>query len=329
MPADAQPEDMTLKFLRDPYMEWAQGEGVPVHLDFGHDLLALEAACDDTVVGIMLTNPNTLGLFDEHVEEVIKIVHECGGLVYGDGANLNALVGSLRPGDVGVDLLHVNLHKTFAVPHGGGGPGGGAICVAANLEPFLPAPLVVRHRDGTYGLDHDRPDSIGRVHTYNGNFNAVLRSYAYILQLGGDGLAELGANAVLNANYLKALLSHDFEYYVDRICMHEFVIDGRTFREYGVRTLDIAKRLIDHGYHPPTVYFPLIAPEAIMIEPTETESKQTLDLFAAALIEVAREARETPDVVLTAPHLTPVGRLDEVRAARQPDLKWDAAEAAG
>ena len=174
-----------------------------------------------------------------------------------------------------------------------------------------------------------RSDSIGRVHTYNGNFNAVLRSYAYILQLGGDGLAELGANAVLNANYLKALLADDFEYYVDRTCMHEFVIDGRPFREYGVRTLDIAKRLIDHGYHPPTVYFPLIAPEAIMIEPTETESKQTLDLFAAALIEVAREARETPDVVLTAPHLTPVGRLDEVRAARQPDLKWDAAEAAG
>jgi glycine dehydrogenase subunit 2 len=293
------------------------------------DFEDFRAKLDDDCAAIMITLPNTLGLFETKIEEICRLAHEVGCLVYCDGANLNALVGSLRPGDVGVDLLHVNLHKTFAVPHGGGGPGGGAICVAANLEPFLPAPLVVRHRDGTYGLDHDRPDSIGRVHTYNGNFNAVLRSYAYILQLGGDGLAELGANAVLNANYLKALLADDFEYYVDRTCMHEFVIDGRPFREYGVRTLDIAKRLIDHGYHPPTVYFPLIAPEAIMIEPTETESKQTLDLFAAALIEVAREARETPDVVLTAPHLTPVGRLDEVRAARQPDLKWDAAEAAG
>jgi glycine dehydrogenase subunit 2 len=284
---------------------------------------------DDDCAAIMITLPNTLGLFETRIEEICRLAHEVGCLVYCDGANLNALVGSLRPGDVGVDLLHVNLHKTFAVPHGGGGPGGGAICVVAHLEPFLPAPLVARHQNGTYGLDHDRPDSIGRVHTYNGNFNAVLRSYAYILLNGQDGLAELGANAVLNANYLKALLADDFEYYVDRTCMHEFVIDGRPFREYGVRTLDLAKRLIDHGYHPPTVYFPLIAPEAIMIEPTETESKQTLDLFAAALIEVAREARETPDVVLAAPHLTPVGRLDEVRAARQPDLRWDIAEAAG
>jgi glycine dehydrogenase subunit 2 len=244
--------------------------------------------------------------------------------VYCDGANLNALVGQIRPGDLGVDLLHVNLHKTFAVPQGCGGPGGGAICVAASLEPFLPAPLVVQATDGSYAYDADRPDSIGRVHSYQGNFNAVLRSYAYILQLGKEGLGELGANAVLNANYMRALLADDFTFYVDRICMHEFVLDGRPFKEFGIRTLDIAKRLIDHGYHPPTIYFPLIAPEAIMIEPTETESKETMDAFASALIAVANEARSTPSVVQNAPHMTPVGRLDEVRAARQPDLRWQA-----
>jgi glycine dehydrogenase subunit 2 len=232
------------------------------------------------------------------------------------------MVGQVRPGDFGVDLLHVNLHKTFAVPHGSGGPGGGAICVAAGLEPFLPAPVIVRRADGTYGFDADRPDSIGRVHSFHGNFNAALRSYTYILSLGRDGLYEVGANAVLNANYLKSRLAEVFQLYVDRTCMHEFVLDGRQLREHGVRTLDLAKRLIDYGYHPPTIYFPLIVPEAIMIEPTETESKETLDAFADALIAIAREAREAPELLHEAPHVTPVGRLDEVRAARQPNLRW-------
>lgn len=279
------------------------------------------AKLDDDCAAIMITLPNTLGLFERRIEEICRLAHEVGCLVYCDGANLNALVGSLRPGDVGIDLLHVNLHKTFAVPHGGGGPGGGAICTAAHLEPFLPAPVVTRRADGTYALDADRPDSIGRVHTFHGNFNATLRSYAYILQLGSDGLAEVGANAVLNANYLKALLADDYRCYVDRPCMHEFVLDGRPFREHGVRTLDLAKRLIDHGYHPPTVYFPLIAPEAIMIEPTETESKETLDAFAETL---RRLIEQPPDALHDAPDTTPVSRPDEVQAARKPVLRWNA-----
>ena len=300
-------------------------------ITIGHDRVTGEldfedfkSKLDDDCAAVMITLPNTLGLFERRIEEICRLAHEVGCFVYCDGANLNALVGQIRPGDLGVDLLHVNLHKTFAVPHGGGGPGGGAICVVASLEPFLPAPLVVQATDGSYAYDADRPDSIGRVHSYQGNFNAVLRSYAYILQLGKEGLGELGANAVLNANYMRALLADDFTFYVDRICMHEFVLDGRPFKEFGIRTLDIAKRLIDHGYHPPTIYFPLIAPEAIMIEPTETESKETMDAFASALIAVANEARSTPSVVQNAPHMTPVGRLDEVRAARQPDLRWQA-----
>jgi glycine dehydrogenase subunit 2 len=232
------------------------------------------------------------------------------------------MVGQVRPGDFGVDLLHVNLHKTFAVPHGSGGPGGGAICVTAELAPFLPAPVIVRRDDGTYGFSSDRPDTIGRVHGFHGNFNAALRSYTYILSLGRDGLYDVGANAVLHANYLKSRLTEAFQLYVDRTCMHEFVLDGRPLRESGVRTLDLAKRLIDYGYHPPTIYFPLIVPEAIMIEPTETESKETLDAFADALLAIAREAKESPELLHDAPHVTPVGRLDEVRAARQPDLRW-------
>jgi glycine dehydrogenase subunit 2 len=251
-----------------------------------------------------------------------------GCFVYCDGANMNAMVGQVRPGDLGVDLLHINLHKTFAVPHGGGGPGGGAICVSAALEPFLPAPVVSRREDGSFTLEAARPDTIGRVHGFHGNFNAILRSYTYILSLGKEGLYDVGANAVLNANYLLAQLRDVYPLYVDRVCMHEFVLDGRWLREHGLRTLDLAKRLIDYGYHPPTIYFPLIVPEAIMIEPTETESRQTLDGFAAAMLAIAREAKETPDVLHEAPHETPVGRLDEVRAARQPDLRWRAPAAA-
>jgi glycine dehydrogenase subunit 2 len=286
------------------------------------DLQDFRAKLDDECAAIMITVPNTLGLFERQIVEICRLAHEVGCYVYCDGANMNAMVGQVRPGDLGVDLLHINLHKTFAVPHGGGGPGGGAICVAPQLAPFLPAPVVVRHQDGSYGFDHQRPDSIGRVHGFHGNFNAALRSYTYILSLGKEGLYELGANAVLNANYLRHRLREAFRFYVDRTCMHEFVLDGRPLREHGLRTLDLAKRLIDYGYHPPTIYFPLIAPEAIMVEPTETESRQTLDAFAEAMLAIAREAREEPERLRHAPHNTPVGRLDEVRAARQPDLRW-------
>jgi glycine dehydrogenase subunit 2 len=293
------------------------------------DFEDFKAKLDEDCAAIMITVPNTLGLFERQIAEICRLAHEVGCYVYCDGANMNAMVGQVRPGDLGVDLLHINLHKTFAVPHGGGGPGGGAICVTPALEPFLPAPIVARRPDGAYTFDHDRPDSIGRVHGFHGNFNAALRSYTYILSLGKEGLYQVGANAVLNANYLRALLRDDYPLYVDRVCMHEFVLDGRWLREHGLRTLDLAKRLIDYGYHPPTVYFPLIVPEAIMVEPTETESRQTLDGFAAALREIAREARETPGVLHEAPHHTPVGRLDEVRAARQPDLRWRPSAGAG
>ncbi len=286
------------------------------------DLEDFRAKLDDDCAAIMMTVPNTLGLFERQIVEICRLAHDAGCYVYCDGANMNAMVGQVRPGDFGVDLLHINLHKTFAVPHGGGGPGGGAICVAKDLEAYLPAPVVVRREDGSYALDEDRPDTIGRVHGFYGNFNAALRSYAYILLHGSDGLPEIGANAVLNANYLLAKLRGHFQPYVDRTCMHEFVLDGRPLREHGARTLDLAKRLIDYGYHPPTIYFPLIVPEAIMIEPTETESRETLDAFAEALIAIGREAREDADLLHAAPHVTPVSRLDEVRAARQPDLRW-------
>ena len=286
------------------------------------DLDDFRAKLDDDCAAIMMTVPNTLGLFERGIVEICRLAHEVGCYVYCDGANLNAMVGQVRPGDFGVDLLHSNLHKTFAVPHGGGGPGGGAICVTKALEPYLPAPLIVRRAGGSYGFDEDRPDSIGRVHGFYGNFNAALRSYTYILSLGREGLYDVGANAVLNANYLLSRLKAAFQLYVDRVCMHEFVLDGRPLREHGVHTIDLAKRLIDYGFHPPTMYFPLIVPEAIMIEPTETESKETLDAFADALLAIAREAREHPDLLKEAPHVTPIGRLDEVRAARQPDLRW-------
>ncbi len=286
------------------------------------DLSDLRAKLDEDCAAIMMTVPNTLGLFERQIVEICELAHAAGCYVYCDGANLNALVGQVRPGDLGVDLLHTNLHKTFAVPHGGGGPGGGAICVTAELEPFLPAPVVVQRPDGSYAFDHDRPESIGRVHGFHGNFNAALRSYTYILSLGKEGLYEVGATAVLNANYLMSRLKEAYQLYVDRPCMHEFVLDGRSLRDHGVRTLDLAKRLIDYGFHPPTIYFPLIVPEAIMIEPTETESRETLDAFAEAMLAIAREAREQPELLREAPHVTPVSRLDEVRAARQPDLRW-------
>ncbi len=280
------------------------------------DLEALKAVCDDTVVGLMLTNPNTLGLFEEQIEAVIATIHNCGGLVYGDGANLNALLGVARPGDLGFDVMHFNLHKTFTTPHGGGGPGSGPIGVNEKLLSYLPCPLVVKAGDAYKLVTPEK--SIGRLKAFHGNFGMHIRALTYILMMGEAGLREVTFNAVLNANYLKARLEQIYPVKYGRTCMHEFVAMGDIAD--GVHTMDVAKRLIDYGFHPPTVYFPLIVHEALMIEPTETESKETLDAFVEALLKIAEEAQENPDLLHSAPHTTPVGRLDEVSAARKPVL---------
>lgn len=276
----------------------------------------------DEVAGMMMTNPNTLGLFESHIKEIAEIVHKGGGLMYMDGANLNANMGVFRPGDVGFDMMHFNLHKTFSTPHGGGGPGAGAIGVTAELEKFLPFPVLDRKDDGSFFFNYDRPDSIGRLHTFYGNFANIVRAFAYIYTLGGKGLKKASENAVLNANYLKEILKDKFELPYDNICMHEFVISGNRQEELGVKTLDISKRLLDFGIHSPTNYFPLIVPEAMMIEPTETESKETLDYFADVMIQIDKEAQENPDKVKNAPYTTPVRRLDEVGAARNGDVNY-------
>jgi len=286
------------------------------------DLAALRSACDDTVAGLMLTNPNTLGLFEEHVREVVDQVHSCGGLVYGDGANMNALLGIVRPGDLGFDVLHYNLHKTFSTPHGGGGPGSGPVGVSEALVDFLPGPVVHVADAG----DEDEPPlfgfvmprkSIGRVKSFHGHFGMHVRAFTYMRMQGKSGLRAIADHAVLNANYLRARLSGVYPIPFNRICMHEFVAEGRLEGAPEVRALDIAKRLMDYKFHPPTNYFPLIVHEALMIEPTESESKKTLDEFAEAMLAIAREARENPELLRTAPHTTPFGRLDEVQAARQ------------
>lgn len=298
---------------------------IPTGADGNLDLDALKRTLDELgedVAGLMITNPSTLGLFEEHILDIAEAVHAVGGLIYMDGANMNAMVGVAKPGDLGMDILHYNLHKTFSVPHGGGGPGAGATAVRADLARFLPVPVVAKDGDRYY-LDYDRPDSIGRVRAFYGNFNNMVRGYVYMRALGGNGLTEMTKDAVLNANYVRAQLKGVYHLPFDRICKHEVVFTGQWQAErYGVRTLDIAKRLIDYGIHPPTIYFPLTVPEAMMIEPTETESKQTLDRFIAIMKQIAREAEETPDVVKSAPHRTPVRRLDEARAARQPVLRW-------
>ncbi len=286
------------------------------------DLAALKAACDDTTVGLMLTNPNTLGLFDEHLEQVIKIVHDCGGLVYGDGANLNALLGVLRPGDVGIDVMHLNLHKTFSTPHGGGGPGSGPVGVTEKLADFLPGPLVGIVEESA---DDEPPlfgfvtpkKTIGRLKAFHGHFGMLVRAYTYIAMHGPDGLRKVAEYAVLNANYIKARLKGIYTVPFDRICMHEFVAEGQWADAPGIRALDVAKRLMDYNFHPPTNYFPLIVHEALMIEPTETENKGTLDAFTDALIKIAAEAKATPDLLHEAPHKTPFGRMDDVKAARE------------
>jgi glycine dehydrogenase subunit 2 len=282
------------------------------------DVEAVRRACDDTLAGIMMTNPNTLGLFEERLAEVIALVHGCGGLVYGDGANLNAIAGVARPGDLGFDVMHYNLHKTFSTPHGGGGPGSGPVGVSAQLADFLPGPLIAAEpgADGERYVPVTPPKSIGHIAPFYGNFGMMVRAYAYIRRHGAAGLRANSEHAVLNANYLRVKLRDAFTVPFDRVNMHEFVcrgaIDGTP-----VRALDVAKRLLDYGFHPPTNYFPLIVPEALMIEPTETESKPTLDAFVAAMREIVEEARTNPKLVLTAPHDTPVRRLDEVKAARE------------
>ncbi len=280
------------------------------------DLDELRQKVDETTAGLMLTNPSTLGLFDQGIEEIERIFHGAGALMYYDGANLNAVCGIVRPGDMGFDIVHLNLHKTFGQPHGGGGPGGGPIVVRKALEPYLPVPQVVR-REGGFGLDYDRPKSIGRVRGFQGPFGVLVRAYAFIRSYG-PRLREMSEAAVLNANYLLALLKDDYELPYERPCMHELVLSCRRLkREHGVSALDVAKRLMDYGFHPPTIYFPLVVPEALMIEPTETETKETLDAFVAAMRAIAREARETPELVKEAPHTRPVGRLDEVKAVKE------------
>jgi glycine dehydrogenase subunit 2 len=271
----------------------------------------------------MLTIPNTLGLFDENVLEIAEIVHQAGALLYCDGANLNAILGKLRPADLGCDILHFNLHKTFAAPHGGGGPGSGPVGVTAELAPFLPRPIIQRRDNGEYFLDYARPQSIGAIRSFYGNYEVILKAYAYLIGLDEADLRAIAETAVLNANYLRQRLKGSYALPYDRICMHEFVLSGASQKAQGVKTLDIAKRLMDFGYHPPTIYFPLIVEEALMIEPTETESKETLDGFAEAMLEIAREAATAPGKVTSAPHETDFGRVDEVSAARHPRLCVD------
>jgi glycine dehydrogenase subunit 2 len=285
------------------------------------DLDDLRAKVDEETAGLMLTNPSTLGLFDEHIEEVARIFHEIGGLLYYDGANLNAVCGISRPGDMGFDIVHINLHKTFSQPHGGGGPGGGPIAVRRQLEPYLPVPAVVR--DGKrFRLDYNRPRSIGKVRAFTGPFGVFVRSYAFMLAWGRE-LKAMSEDAVLNANYLLARLKEAYELPFDRLCMHEFVLSARRLKkEHGITALDVAKRLMDYGFHPPTIYFPLVVPEALMIEPTETETKETLDAFADAMVAIAQEAAAEPELLKEAPHNRPVKRLDEVKAAKRAIVRY-------
>jgi glycine dehydrogenase subunit 2 len=291
------------------------------------DIEDLRAKATPDVACLMLTNPSTLGLFEPQIEEIAAIVHGIGATLYYDGANLNAIMGICRPGDMGFDIVHFNLHKSFTQPHGGGGPGAGPIAVSARIEPFLPRPQVVRREDGSYDLDNDRPKSIGRLRGFQGNYGVFVRSYAYIRSLGASGLREVSEVAVLNANYLLARLREEgvldqLPAAYERLCMHEFVLSGAPMkRELGIKTLDLAKRLLDHGVHPPTVYFPLIVDEALLIEPTETETRETLDRFATIVADVLREAATDPEIARGAPYSTPVRRLDEAGAARNPVVR--------
>jgi glycine dehydrogenase subunit 2 len=288
----------------------------------GHvDVEALKQVVGEDTAALMLTNPNTLGLFEEQIREIADIVHGAGGLLYYDGANANAILGIARPGDMGFDVVHLNLHKTFTTPHGGGGPGAGPVGVKKDLIPFLPTPIVEKGENGYY-LSYDLPHSIGRVKGFHGNFGILVRAYTYIRTMGPDGLRQVSENAVLNANYVMRRLEPYYDLPYPQHCKHEFVLSGKRQKKLGVRTLDIAKRLLDFGFHPPTIYFPLIVDECLMIEPTETESKETLDRFIEAMIQIAQEAETQPEMVQEAPHHTIVKRLDEVTAARKPILRW-------
>ena len=285
------------------------------------DIDDLKRVVGPDTAALMLTNPNTLGLFEENIVEIAEIVHAVGGKVYYDGANLNAIMGKARPGDMGFDVVHLNLHKTFTGPHGGGGPGSGPVGVKKELIPFLPKPVLVK-KNNEFCFDYDRPQSIGRIKPFYGNFGINVRAYTYIRTMGPDGLRQVTENAVINANYMMRSLAPYYDLPYDRHCKHEFVISGRRQKKLGVRTLDIAKRLLDFGFHPPTIYFPLNVEESMMIEPTETESKETLDAFIETMIQIAKEAEENPEIVQEAPHTTVVGRLDETKAARKPILKY-------
>ena len=285
------------------------------------DMDSLKEILDKDTAALMITNPNTLGLFESQISEITSRVHDVGGLVYMDGANLNALMGIARPGDMGFDACHLNLHKTFSTPHGGGGPGSGPVVIRKFLEPFLPKP-VLGIKDEHYFWDWERPDSIGHIHGFYGNFSIMVRALAYILAMGRDGLRAVSENAIINANYLRVRLAEHFDLPYNRLCMHEVVFSGSRQKAHGVKTLDIAKRLLDFGFHPPTVYFPLIVPEALMIEPTETESKETMDRFIEAMKNIARESETNPEQLQKAPTSTPVQRLDEVAAARNLDINY-------
>jgi glycine dehydrogenase subunit 2 len=286
-------------------------------------LAAIEREGADDCCALMITNPNTLGLFETELAEIAEIIHAKGGLVYGDGANTNAIMGRVRPGDIGIDVVHINLHKTFTTPHGGGGPGSGPVCFTEQLAPFQPRPVLVRADDGALSWDDDRPQSVGRMRAYQGNFGMFIRAYTYIREMGAEGLARATELAVLNARYLWAKLRDVYPEASTLPCMHEVVLsDVSIEKKTGVKTLDIAKRLLDYGFHAPTVYFPLVVKGALMIEPTETETKQTLDEFVEAMRAIAAEAEQDPEMVKSAPHVTRLGRLDEARAARKPRLRW-------
>ncbi|MDQ0481690.1 aminomethyl-transferring glycine dehydrogenase subunit GcvPB [Guptibacillus hwajinpoensis] len=288
------------------------------------DLDDLKRVVDGDTAALMLTNPNTLGLFEEQITEMAEIIHNAGGKLYYDGANMNAIMGAARPGDMGFDVVHLNLHKTFTGPHGGGGPGSGPVGVKADLIPYLPKPVLVKE-DGAYRFEYDRPQSIGRVKPYYGNFGINVRAYTYIRTMGPEGLKQVSENAVLNANYMMRRLEGAFVLPYKQHCKHEFVISGKNQKKLGVRTLDMAKRLLDFGYHPPTIYFPINVEECMMIEPTETESKETLDEFCDRLLQIAKEVEDTPEIVQEAPHTTVIGRLDETTAARKPILRYQKA----
>lgn len=285
------------------------------------DVEDLRSKIGDDVAGMMITNPNTVGTFESNIEEIEKLIHGCGGLLYMDGANLNALLGIVRPGDMGFDCVHINLHKTFSTPHGGGGPGAGPICVSEKLVPFLPIPQIEKEND-TYKLILDKPKSIGRMHSFFGNFGVLVRAYTYMRMLGAKGLREVSENAILNANYIMARLKDYYLFPYDEKCMHECVLSADWQKKDGVSAKDIAKRLLDYGFHAPTIYFPLIVHEAMLIEPTETETVESLDEFIDAMIKIAEEAKTNPDLVIKAPYTTPLKRLDDALAARKLNIRW-------